>query len=56
VKTNLAALLVTCRTPGTIDLAKIELEPADYIRNADGSIDYFISRLVKAHKLEQSHE
>jgi hypothetical protein len=33
------------------DLSDVKLEPADYVKNADGSIDYATSRLMKAHKL-----
>lgn len=33
------------------DLSKVELEPADYIKNADGSVDYFASRVNKAQKI-----
>ena len=33
------------------DLTSITLEPADYIRASDGSIDYFASRVNKAQKL-----
>lgn len=33
------------------DLSDVVLDPADYIRNGDGSIDYYASRLLKAHKL-----
>lgn len=33
------------------DLSDIKLEPADYVKNADGSIDYAASRIQKAHKL-----
>jgi len=34
------------------DLSDIKLEAADYVKNADGSIDYATSRIMKAHKLK----
>ena len=42
----------TTKTDVPEDLSDIKLETADYVKNADGSIDYATSRIMKAHKLK----
>jgi hypothetical protein len=37
--------------PTPVDPNTVELLPADYVKNADGSVDYTTSRMVKAWKL-----
>ncbi|HLX30775.1 MAG TPA: hypothetical protein VKV24_20045 [Casimicrobiaceae bacterium] len=47
-KTDLGALL-RARRPSTVRLVDVELlDPSDFIRNPDGSIDYFASRIQAA--------